>query len=72
MAEFVLEDVTPPTSVYAENVRGLLGSTVHLTDGDGRTLCGLQRKLVVATVGSSCAKCLQAVDGKARVKRKFR
>lgn len=70
--EFVLEKAAQPTPVRAENVRGLLSSTVHLSDDMNRTLCGRSDRLVEADgEGATCKRCKTAETGASRIKRLF-
>lgn len=71
--EFVLEEAAQPTPVRAENVKGLLSATVHLTDDGSRTLCGRSGRLVEADgEGATCKRCTTAVTSTSRIKRLFR
>lgn len=72
MAEFVLTEPPVPSQVRRRTAGGLLSATVHLSDHDGRTLCGQRGELLEVTDPVSCQKCASAVNSKARIRREIR
>jgi hypothetical protein len=77
---FVLTEPPTPDPVRVRNVKGLLSATVHLSEHEGKTLCGIVGELTPAlhelqwwrAAEPTCRKCCTAVDSKARIKREIR
>lgn len=77
---FVLTEPPVPNPVRVLNARGLYSATVHLSEHEGKTLCGIVGQLDEAKherqwwrpADPTCRKCSTAVDSKARIKREIR